>query len=95
MSSENNLEGQESIYSFLTVQHLNCALAPGLQFDTLELRNAPAAAWLESHHSHVQVVRSIVRFERGYKQLHFWRGQEVEFGLSFGQKQCFCEALEI
>ena len=74
---------------------LNCALAPGLQFDTVELRNPPAAAWLESHHSHVQVVRSIVRFERGYKQLHFWRGQEVEFGLKFGQKECFCEALEI
>ena len=61
----------------------------------VELRNPPAAAWLESHHSHLQVVRSIVRFERGYKQLHFWRGQEVEFGLIWGQKQCFCEALEI
>ena len=76
-------------------QHLNCAFAPGLQLDTLVLRNAPAAAWLESHHSHVQVVRSIVRFERGYNQPHFWRGQEVEFELILGQKQWFCEALEI
>ena len=76
-------------------EHLNCALAPGLQFDTLELRNPPAAAWLESHRFHVQVVRSIVRFEGGYEQLHFWRGQEVEFGLILSQKYWFCEALEI
>ena len=81
----------------LTAQHLNCALAPGLQFDTLELRNPPAVACLESLHVHVQVVRSIVVFEDGYNQLHFWRGWEVDLGLGliFGQKQRFCEALEI
>ena len=79
----------------LTAQHLNCALAPGLQLDALELRYPPAAAWLESLHVHVQVVRSIVMFEGGHNQLHLWRGQEVEFGLILAQKQWFCEALEI
>ena len=64
----------------LTALHLNCALAPGLQFDTLELRNPPGAAWPESRHSHVQVVREIVTFEADDQKLHTWRCQNATSG---------------
>ena len=74
---------------------LNCALAPASQFDTLELRNPPGAAWLENGHSHVQVVRNVARFEDGYKKLHIWRGQKVDFRANFVGKKEFCEVLEI
>ena len=56
----------------LTAQHLNCALAPGLQFDALELPNAAGAAWLESHRSHVQRVREINHSEADVRKLHNW-----------------------
>ena len=81
--------------SFPTAQHLNCALAPGLQFDTLELQKAVGVVWLESHRSHVQIVRNILRCEDGYEQLHVWRGQEFAFRPILGQKQWFSEVLEI
>ena len=75
-----HIKGWESIYSFLTAWHLNGALAPDLQFDTLELRNPPVAAWPESHHSHVHVVRETVKFEAGDQKLHTWRCRSVASG---------------
>ena len=76
MSSQNNLNVQESIYSFLTDQHLNCALAPGLQFDTLELRNPLGAAWLGSLPYHVQVVRNIHHSEAGVREFNNGFGRQ-------------------
>ena len=70
--------------SFPTAQHLNCALAPGLQFDALELRNPPAAAWLERHHFHVQVVCRMSHSEADARKLHIWPCQREALWRSLG-----------
>ena len=67
-------------------QHLNCALAPDLQFDTLELRNALGAAWPESHHSYVQVVRGIEQAEANVKKLPGWRAQTGRISVRIGSQ---------